>query len=209
MDKYDAKRVHRDLYSAPTDRFVEVRVPQFRFLVVDGHGDPNTSAAYTEAVQALYSVSYAVKFASKKAGRDFVVGPLEGLWWSEDPSVFLTGDKTSWSWRMMIAQPPWITDEVVGAAVEKVARKAVSEKSELPALPLLRSVRTTEGRCLQILHVGPYDAEAPTLERLHNRVMPEHRLTFAGEHHEIYLSDPRRAAPEKLKTILRQPVRDC
>lgn len=120
MDKYDAKRMHRDLYSAPTDRFVEVRVPQFRFLVVDGHGDPNTSAAYTEAVQALYSVSYAVKFASKKAGRDFVVGPLEGLWWSEDPSVFLTGDKASWSWRMMIAQPPWITDEVVGDAVEKM-----------------------------------------------------------------------------------------
>lgn len=209
MDKYDVKRDHRDLYGGPTDRYVDVHVPEFRYIAVDGEGDPNTAPAYAEAVESLYSVAYTVKFTSKNVlGRDFVVGPLEGLWWSEDPSVFLTGDKSSWSWRMMIVQPPWITAETVSEAVESAGRKASAGKKELPSLSLLRPIRVEEGRCLQIVHIGPYDAEAPTLERLHKQVMPERGLTFAGEHHEIYLSDPRRTAPEKLKTILRQPVRE-
>lgn len=207
MDKYDIKREHRALYSAPTGDFVEVDVPELRYLAVDGTGDPNVSPAYRHAVEALYSVSYTVKFTAKKElGRDCVVGPLEGLWWAADPSAFAAGDKDSWSWRMLIAQPPWVTDEMVAAAVDAAATTAAAKKKDLPALRSVTPVGMTEGRCLQILHIGPYGDEGPTLARLHGTVMPQAGLTFNGPHHEIYLSDPRRTSPEKLKTILRQPV---
>lgn len=203
------KREHRNLYSASAEDFTEVHVPEFRYLAVDGRGDPNTADAYAEAVEALYAVSYTVKFDSKKAlDRDAVVGPLEGLWWADDMSTFTSRDKASWQWRMMIPQPPWITGEMIDAAKNSVAKKMAAEKKDLPALPLLHPFELTEGRCLQILHIGTYDDEAPTLEKLHHRVLPERGLTFNGQHHEIYLSDARRTAPEKLKTILRQPVTD-
>ncbi|UYP19673.1 GyrI-like domain-containing protein [Rhodococcus sp. Z13] len=207
MDKYDIKREYRGLYTCSAEDFTEVQVPEFRYVAIDGVDDPNTAPAYTEAVEALYAVSYALKFASKTLlQRDFVVGPLEGQWWSDDMSAFVRGDKSSWEWRMMIAQPPWVTDEMVTEAVETAAKKAAAKGKPLPALPKLRPFRLTEGRCLQILHVGPYDDEAPVLERLHTQVMPERGLTFAGEHHEIYLNDPRRTEPAKLRTVLRQPV---
>jgi hypothetical protein len=201
MDKYDVKKALKNLYSAPPT-FTIVDVPPLKYLAVDGAGNPNTAASYSEAVEALYSVSYTLKFASKGEGRDFVVGPLEGLWRAEDPEVFVTGDKDSWEWTMLISQPEWITEEDVVAAKEKVAAKKT-----LAALPLMRFVTITEGTAVQIMHVGSYDDEAPTLAALHHEYMPEHELVFAGDHHEIYLSDPRRTAPEKLKTILRQPVR--
>ncbi|GAA1620588.1 GyrI-like domain-containing protein [Catellatospora bangladeshensis] len=203
LDKYDVKKAFRELYAPPSRDFAVVDVPELRYLAVDGHGDPNTSAAYVNAVEALYGVAYAVKFASRKAGgRDFTVGPLEGLWRADDPSVFLTRDKTAWSWTMMISQPDWVTEDMVRAAVA-----AVAAKKQNPALAELRLRSLAEGRCVQILHVGSYDDEAPTLKRLHDRYLPEHGLTFNGDHHEIYLSDPRRTEPAKLKTILRQPVK--
>lgn len=209
MDKYDIKREHRELYTCSTEDFTEVHVPEFGYLAVDGKSDPNGSDEYADAVEALYSVAYTLKFTSKKElGRDSVVGPLEGLWWSEDMSTFLTRDKDSWSWRMLNAQPPWITDDMVDDAIAAAGDKARAKKKPLPSLPRVRPFRLAEGRALQILHIGPYDAEGPVLQRLHTQVMPERGLTFAGDHHEIYLSDPRRTAPEKLKTILRQPVAD-
>ncbi len=203
LDKYDVKKAFRELYAPPSTDFAVVDVPELRYLAVDGHGDPNTSAAYVNAVEALYGVAYALKFASRKAdGRDFVVGPLEGLWRADDPAVFRTRDKSAWAWTMMISQPDWITEDMVRAAVA-----AVAAKKQNPALAEVRLRSLAEGRCVQILHVGAYDDEAPTLTRLHEDYLPAHGLTFNGDHHEIYLSDPRRTEPAKLKTILRQPVR--
>lgn len=203
VEKYDVKKVHRALYSPSATEFTLVDVPAIRYLAVDGSGDPNTSDAYANAVEALYGVAYTLKFASKKTlGRDFVVGPLEGLWRADDPAVFVARRKEKWDWTMMISQPDWITDDLVRDAVATVAAK-----KDNPALADLRPLTLTEGSCVQILHLGPYDDEGPTLARLHDRYLPEHGLTFNGDHHEIYLSDPRRTAPDRLRTILRQPVR--
>lgn len=177
-----------------------VEVPPLRFLCVDGHGDPNTSPAYAEAVQALYSVSYTAKFAIRKAGGDaFKVAPLEGLWWAEDPGAFLVGDKSSWDWTMMIRQPEVVTAALVERFVDEVA-----EKKDLPAARRLRLEIVAEGPAAQVLYVGPYAGEGPTIAGLHDFIH-EHGFALAGKHHEIYLSDPRRTAPERLRTIIRQP----
>ncbi|MFD1049868.1 GyrI-like domain-containing protein, partial [Kibdelosporangium lantanae] len=200
QDKYDIKKAHKALYAPSAKDFTVVDVPELQYIAVDGEGDPNTSEAYVNAVEALYGVAYAVKFASKET-RDFVVGPLEGLWRADDPAAFVARDKGSWRWTMMISQPGWVTEDMVRTAVEGAARKKPN-----PALGKVRLLTLVEGTCVQILHVGSYDAETPILDRLHNHYMPENGLTFNGDHHEIYLSDPRRTRPEKLKTILRQPV---
>ncbi|MBT2499202.1 GyrI-like domain-containing protein [Agromyces sp. ISL-38] len=201
-EKYDVKRAHRELYSPSAREFAMVDVPPMRYLAIDGHGDPNSAQDYADAVVALYSVAYAVKFRSKREfGRDFVVAPLEGLWRADDPDVFITRDKSAWSWTMLISQPDWISEEHVGEAI------AANAKAPRPALDRLRLERIHEGTAVQILHLGSYDDETATLERLHDEWMPAHGLTFNGDHHEIYLSDPRRTSPEKLRTILRQPVR--
>ncbi|GAA4441158.1 GyrI-like domain-containing protein [Actinokineospora soli] len=201
VEKYDVKKVHKGLYSPPSGEFSVVEVPEFQYLAVDGRGDPNTSAEYAAAVEALYGVAYTLKFAGKARGRDFVVGPLEGLWRADDPAVFLTRRKEAWEWTMMISVPPWTTEDEVQAAKE-----VAGKKKDLAALEDLRLRTLAEGLCVQTLHIGPYDDETPTLDRLHNRFLPENDLAFNGDHHEIYLSDPRRTAPEKLRTILRQPV---
>ena len=203
VEKYDVKRAYRNLYAPSARGFSMVDVPPMRYLAVDGHGDPNTAAEYADAVEALFSVAYAVKFRSRKElGRDFVVAPLEGLWRADDPSVFVTREKGAWDWTMLIAQPDWIDEALVAEAVA-----AARAKGDRPALALVHLRELHEGPSAQILHVGSYDDEAPTLARLHDEWMPQHGLTFAGDHHEIYLSDARRTVPEKLRTILRQPVR--
>ena len=190
------------LYRAtPTPRLV--RVPPLTFLGIDGHGDPNTSQTYVDAVSALFSMSYAAKFAIKKAsGQNVKVSPLEGLWWADDMETFLTGRKSDWDWTMMIRQP----DLVTGDLVERLAAE-VSAKKSLPAIPDLRLVAIAEGTAAQVLHVGPYADEGPTIERLHTYIR-DRGFVFDGrhqKHHEIYLGDPRRAAPAKLRTIIRQP----
>jgi len=203
MDKYDVKVALKALYSPSAKEFSRVTVPPMQYLAVDGHGDPNTSPVYADAVEALYSVGYAVKFDSKNAqGRDFVVGPLEGLWRADDPSVFTTRDKGAWEWTMLISQPEWVTGEMVARAVDRVRVKKPGS-----TLDSVRFLRLDEGDSVQILHLGSYDDEAPTLAKLHDEYLPAHGLTFNGDHHEIYLSDPRRIEPARLKTVLRQPVR--
>lgn len=202
-EKYDVKRAYRELYAPSAREFTLVDVPPMRYLAVDGHGDPNTAAEYAEAVEALFSVAYAAKFRSRKElGRDFVVAPLEGLWRADDPAAFVARDKSAWDWTLLIAQPDWIDEALVAEAVA-----AARAKGDRPALALVRLRELHEGPSAQILHIGSYDDETPTLARLHDEWMPQHGLTFAGDHHEIYLSDARRTAPEKLRTILRQPVR--
>jgi len=202
-DTFDFKKDRKDLYAPPTTKFVLVDVPAMTFLAVDGQGNPNTSEAYREAIDALYTVSYTAKFASKRElGRDYVVGPLEGLWYADDPAAFVSGAKDSWRWTAMIRQPDWLSP-----AFLEDASVIAGQKKTLPGLERLKVFPFTEGISLQILYRGPYNEEGPTLARLHDEVMPKQGLTFNGSHHEIYLSDPRRTAPEKLKTILRQPVR--
>ncbi|WP_298331238.1 GyrI-like domain-containing protein [Haloactinopolyspora sp.] len=201
-EKIDFKK-ELDAYRAKRDEIRIVDVPELQYLMVDGHGDPNTSPAFTEAVETLYPVAYALKFASKRTlGRDYVVMPLEGLWWADDMEAFTVArDKSRWDWTLMIMVPDWIDQDMFAAAVEQVAAK------QRPArLDELRLETLSEGRCVQALHVGPYDDEAGLLHRMHHEFIPEHRLRMVGKHHEIYLSDARKVAPEKLRTILRQPV---
>ncbi|WP_157415801.1 GyrI-like domain-containing protein [Agromyces allii] len=208
-EKYDVKREHRALYAPSAREFVVVDVPPLRYLAIDGYGDPNTAETYTRAVEALFGVAYAVKFASKRElGRDFAVAPLEGLWWADDRAAFVARDKGAWSWTMLVNQPDWIDEPAVAAGVEAARAKAVKAGVEPnPALDLLRLEHLVEGSSVQILHVGSYDDEAPTLARLHDEWMPQHGFAFNGPHHEVYLGDARRTAPEKLRTVLRQPVR--
>ena len=203
MNKYDPKKAFKKLYSTRVRDFAIVDVPRIQFLAVDGEGDPNTAEAYKEAVQALYSTSYAAKFDSKNnLSKDYVVGPLEGLWRADDEKVFTARDKDAWQWTMLITQPEWITQEIIDAAREKV-----KVKKQLPGLDRLRLISWEEGQCVQILHIGSYDDEAPVLARMHDEYMPANSLTFNGDHHEIYLSDPRRTPAERWKIILRQPVK--
>lgn len=202
MDKYDVKKAHRELYAPTVGEFHLVEVPPMTALAVDGHGDPNTSADYAAAVEALYGVSYTLKFESKnELGRDFVVGPLEALWSADDMTAFTARDKGAWNWTVMIVQPDWLDAGMVHAAIAYAATH-----KQLAALDEVRILPLQEGTCVQTLHVGPYDAEGPTLARLHDEYMPANGWTFNGRHHEIYLSDARRTAPHKLRTILRQPV---
>lgn len=201
-EKIDFKKSLKALYAPPAGRFVEVDVPPLRYLMVDGTGDPNTVASYKSAVEWLYSVSYPIKFMSKKElGRDYAVMPLEGLWWAADMATFLTREKDKWSWTMMILQPAWITPDMVAAAVARARGK----RGEPPAS--LRLETLEEGLCVQTMHVGSYDDEGPVLARLHDEYLPQNGLAETGHHHEIYIGDPRKTPPERLKTILRQPVR--
>lgn len=197
--KIDFKRELRECYTAkPAPAIVEV--PELPFLMIDGHGDPNTCRDYREAVSALHSVSYAAKFALKRDDiLDYSVMPLEGLWWVPDMSTFTTKDKSAWDWTMMIMQPDAVTLEVFEQAAVKVAKKS------LPALERVRLERFAEGPAAQVMHRGPYSTEGPTIAALHAFIAEQGRER-AGKHHEIYLSDPRRSAPEKIKTILRQPL---
>jgi hypothetical protein len=203
LSKIDLKKDLKHLYSPPSG-FSVVDVPPLQFLMIDGHGDPNTAPEYAQAVEALFAVAYKAKFLSKKrAGQDYAVMPLEGLWWAADMEAFNTArDKSAWDWTMMILQPEWITSKVF----EEAAGQAAGQK-ELPALSRMRLETYHEGLSVQILHVGSYEDEGAVLQRLHREFLPENRLEPAGKHHEIYLGDPRKTAPEKLKTVLRQPVR--
>ncbi|WP_047521243.1 GyrI-like domain-containing protein [Microbacterium sp. ZOR0019] len=197
-----------DAYQAKRGEFRVVEVPPLQYLAIDGAGDPNTAPAYAEAVSALFPVAYTLKFASRKEfGIDTVVMPLEGLWHAPDMESFTSRrDKSAWLWTMMIMVGDHITAEMFTDAVEAVAQKAAKKKEPLPALGGVRLETLDEGTCVQTLHLGPFDDEGPVLDDLHHRFIPENGLRMRGRHHEIYLSDPRRSDPAKLRTILRQPV---
>lgn len=201
-DKVDFKRT-LDHYRAKAGEFRLVEVPATRYLMVDGQGDPNTAPEYEQALQALYPVAYKLKFASKRElGRDYVVPPLEGLWWADDMAAFTTRrNKDEWRWTMMLMVPDWLGQEMVEAAVT-----AAGAKDPPTRLADVRLGELTEGLCVQTLHLGSFDAEGPVLERMHHGFIPQNALRLTGRHHEIYFSDPRKVAPEKLRTILRQPV---
>lgn len=200
-EKIDLRKTFKDLYQVSAKAPVEVVVPALRYLMVDGEGDPNTAPAYAEAIEALFSVSYTAKFMVKKGPQaiDYGVMPLESLWWSDDLSAFRSGHKDRWKWTAMILQPDFVSDALIGAAIDEVRLK-----KKLPGLDRLRLDSLTEGRCAQILHIGPFSEEGPTIERLHAFITE--RSALRGKHHEIYLSELRRTDPAKWKTIVRQPM---
>ena len=204
MAAYDLKRERRNLYAPRASAGIHlVDVPEIGFLTIDGHGDPNTSASYADAVTTLFTVAYAIRAVAKEQlGRVHVVAPLEGLWSADDLGAFIRREKDDWDWTMMIAQPTWVDDALFAEGRDRAALKSP------PAVGLMRLQRITEGRCAQVLHLGPYDDEGPVLAELHDRWLPEHGLQPTGRHHEIYLSDPRRTPPARLRTVLRQPVAD-
>ena len=203
MDKFDLKKTLPTYFKAQPGKFSVVKIPKYNYLMVDGKGDPNTALAYVEAIELLYGASYTLKFLSKKEmGVDYVVPPPEGLWWAKDMSTFENREKSKWSWTMMIMVPNEVSKPLVKAAI-----KIFEEKKPGVDTSKLRFDSLNEGISVQVLHVGPYDAEGPILSRLHNEFMPENGYEFNGKHHEIYLGDPRKTEPSRLKTILRQPVR--
>lgn len=202
LGKIDYKRELKHLYK-PSAKAVElVDVPKMSFLMIDGEGDPNSSESFQDAIGALYPVSYTLKFMVKKGsiGRDYGVLPLEGLWWADDMSSFSVENKANWKWTLMIMQPDFVSEEMVDQAIAQI-----KVKKDPVALPFLRFETFEEGKSAQIMHVGPFSEEGPTVEKIHSFIdgRGEERR---GKHHEIYLSDIRRGNPEKWKTVVRQPM---
>lgn len=206
MPKIDLRKQLKHLYNPPKNKFTVVDVPSMNFLMIDGAGDPNTSQDYRDAIEALYTLSYTLKFAvklGKYGGKkiDYPVMALEGLWWVEDMTQFSDKAKELWQWTMMIMQPDFITRSMFTAA-----RKEVKEKKNPVALAKVCFAKYKEGPSAQIMYIGKFADEGPTIQRLHDFIKESgHKLR--GKHHEIYMSDPRRTAPEKLKTVIRQPFK--
>jgi len=200
MARIDLKKELKHLYYPSMRQVAIVDVPEMNFLMVDGAGDPNTVQEYKDAVEALYSLSYALKFMTRREkATDYAVMPLEGLWWTGDMSKFSVEDKDAWKWTAMIMQPEYVTKDLVDKALEHVKNK------NLPALSKTRFESLHEGLSAQIMHIGPYAEESPTIQRLHRHIK-ENGYKLRGKHHEIYLSDPRKSAPERMKTVIRQPI---
>ncbi|MCK5292237.1 MAG: GyrI-like domain-containing protein [Thermoplasmata archaeon] len=201
MEKLDFKKELKHLYNPSKKEIVTVDVPEMNFLMIDGKGDPNTAKEYQDAMEALYSVAYTLKFMLKGEGKaDFVVMPLEGLWWVPNMEFFDAEDKDSWFWTAMMMQPDLVTKK----DFERAAKQA-GQKRDLPSLPKIRLGKYEEGLSAQIMYIGPFADEGPTIESIH-KYIEESGHKLRGKHHEIYLSDPRRTKPERLKTVIRQPM---
>jgi len=203
MNKVDYKKELKLFYSARVGQPVVVQIPKMNFIMIDGKGDPNTSQEYIDAIQTLYPVAFTIKFTSKiKHGKDFGVMPLEGLWWTDKMADFSQTDKTNWLWTAMIMQPEIVTEEFYNQAVVQVKKKK-NPKS----IDRLRFEAYDEGRAAQVMYIGPYSEEGPTIVDLHNFIKEQGGKLDDNNrhHHEIYLGDPRRSDPSKLKTIIRQP----
>jgi len=200
MKAIDLKKALKPLYTASASKPVLIDVPPMNCLMVDGTGDPN-STTFQEAVGTLYSVAYTMKFSFKKEKAiDYPVMALEGVWSADDIADFLSEKRENWKWTLFMVLPDVVTKKDAVAAITSVKKKA-----KFPRFPEVRFEKFAEGKAAQILHVGPYSTEYETVQRLH-RFIEEHGLRLRGRHHEIYLGDPRRSAPEKLKTIIRHPV---
>lgn len=202
VKKIDLKKDLKYLYQPSAKEVELVRVPAFNYLMIDGVGDPNNSPAFQAAVKALYATAYTLKFMiKKKKGVDYPFMALEGLWWMEDMTQFSMENKGAWEWTLMILQPPNVTKPLFRKAV-----KQAMAKKALPTIAQVRLERYAEGLCVQMMHVGPYSEEASTLLKLHASAR-EHGCELRGKHHEIYLGNPHKSQPDKLKTVIRQPIR--
>lgn len=203
MEKVYYKKLLKDYYQAKVGKPVVVNVPKMNFIMIDGKGDPNTSQEYIDAMQALYPLAYTIKYTCKnKLGKDFSVMPLEGLWWSNNMEDFITGNKKDWLWTAMIMQPEVVTKDIYNESVLQVKNKKAPK-----SLDKVRFVSYNEGRSAQVMYLGPYANEGLTILVLHQFIKDQggNLDTSNKKHHEIYLGDPRRTDPAKLKTIIRQP----
>ena len=202
--KIDYKKTQKELYQPNAKEPVIIEVPEMQFLMIDGMGSPGDSQEYQDALSVLYTVSFRTKFLSKAKGKDYVVPPLEGLWWADNLNDFKEGNRDKWKWTMMIRHPDWITQDLINEAIAITKEK---KPELLKLLPKLRLEKYKEGKAAQIMHIGPYSEEGPTVQKVHDYIQKEGGK-FDGlqdKHHEIYLSDPRRANPKTMKTIIRQP----
>lgn len=201
MASIDLKKIYRDEYTAKVGKPALVTVPARPFLMVDGRGNPGTSPEYVAAVETLYPLAYGIRAAIKQEfGDGYTVLPLEGLWWADDMDAFRADRRGEWLWTMMIGLP-----DLADAAMAAAVLPEVTKKKNLASGHKVRFEIFEEGECAQVMHVGPYSEEAPTIDLLHQFIAAE-GLALAGKHHEIYLGDPRKSDPSKLKTIIRQPV---
>lgn len=212
MKTLDLKKEFKHLYQPSAKKIEIVQVPNLQFAMIDGSiekgSEPGKSPSFAEATQALYSLSYTLKFMFKKSKTnaiDYPVMALEGLWWVEDGFFDITV-KDNWFYTLMILQPDIVTKDIFEEAREQVRKK----KSDSEMLNKARLAHFEEGLCVQTMHIGPYAAEPATIDRM-KEFMAENGLKdsvgpIGGKHHEIYMSDPRKAAPEKMKTVLRHPV---
>ena len=201
--KLDYKKEFPDLYKPSLKTPVIIKIPEMMFFMIDGIGDPNTAQEYKDAVETLYNISYALKMKVIKKetpSKDYVVPPLEGLWYMPKMEKWSMEDKTKWEWTMMIRIPDFVKDSQI-----KKAMKIVKETKNPPSFSKLRYELYNEGICVQIMYLGAYDEEPPTIKKIH-QFAEKNGYNLNGHHHEIYLSDPRRVEPERLKTILRQPI---
>jgi hypothetical protein len=202
MSKLDLKKELKEFYRASAKQANIIDVPEGKFVTIVGRGAPG-GPAYYAALNALYSITYAIKFRCKAEGKDFTVMTLEGLWWWDDPSITDLDDappREEWNWKSMIRIPDFVTENIV-----EDAKKIVKEKKGIKEADKIKFEAFYEGVSAQIMHIGPYSEEGPTAKRLHNFI-GESGYRMRGLHHEIYVSDPRRVSPERLKTILRQPI---
>ena len=200
MSALDDRRRLEELYLPSADDFVLVDVPDLQFVMIDGEGDPG-GEAFAQATRWLFAVIYPMKrVAKERMGKSFVEPPLEGLWWADDMNDFIAGNRDKLKWRLMIVTADWVDEEMFDQAMAKASARLGEPPSSL------RLERFTEGLSVQIMHIGPNSEEVATIGRLHHEFLPEHDLVPRGHHHEIYLNDPNRVAPEKLKTVLRQPA---
>ena len=201
MEKIDYKKQLKQFYIPSAKKAVIVMVPKMNYLMIDGAGDPGTSQEFQSAITALFPLSYTLKFMIKKKKKiNYGVLPLEGLWWADDMSSFNTDNRDDWKWTLMIMQPDPVTEELVHEAKEQV-----KTRKNPVSLPRIRYKSFKEGKAAQIMHIGPFAEEGPTVEKIHSFI-EQSGGQIKGKHHEIYLSDLRRAAPENLKTIIRQPM---
>ena len=202
--KIDFKKTMKHLYQPSAKESILVDVPEMQFLMIDGIGSPGEAQEYFDAIGALYPIAYKLKFMSKGMGKDYVVPPSEGLWWADDMNDFTQANRDKWKWTMMIMQPDWITEEMFNDA----KKSALEKKPELSnAISKVRFEKYHEGKCAQIMHIGPYSEEHPTIMKVH-KYIEELGRNFDGhkqKHHEIYLSDPRKANPATMRTVIRQP----
>lgn len=203
---FDYKKEYKDLYM-PKDKAALVEIPPINFLMVDGSGNPNNNLDFEQATELLYGLSYTIKMSKNKGEQpegyfDYVVPPLEGLWWTDDE--FSLENKDNWKWTLMLRQPEFVTEDVVKWAKEQYLKK----KSDA-AIDKIRFESFYEGLCVQIMHIGPYNTEPESMKKINDFIQNQglrDKVGSGGKHHEIYLSDPRRCKPENLKTILRHPV---
>ena len=202
MSKIDLKKDLGDLYKVSANEISLVQVPKLSYLMVEGKGDPNASD-YQEAIEALFSVSYAIKFLIKgqDISKDYVVMPLESLWWAEDISAFAENRKDEWLWKAMILQPDFVTKSVFEDVLEKI-----KVKKGFACLDKMSFSTYEEGLCVQLMHIGNYSNEyRKSIQKLHSYI-DENNYSFNGKHHDIYLNDLRKTVESMLKTIIRQAV---